>query len=231
MDGTYYCRVCGLEIRQQGKACKGCGADDFIYYEAISSAGEEKGLGDINPKPKLRKHNRGRRSDVSSYVSRNDTSSSGFTSHIANNEYKMNSSIDNLPLEVGSHQVINGSARDSAECKRVDEKFLSTHDNLEQEHRELIDDQPPSRHDVPCLDQDNSIPVDQSGVNILQEAAHGSPVPDDIISCVQGDSQSSIISSSRLKTRVDAFHAAADNWHIISLMSTGDNHAEESQEL
>lgn len=111
--------------------------------------------------------------------------------------------------------------------KPLNGQVSSTHNMLVQEHDEHIYNEE-LRQDVPGSDYYDS---DECRLSVEDVQAEDSSISAAILSHILCNSQSSVISTRRLRSRVDAFLAAAKDWHSISLMSTGDNHTEEELEL
>lgn len=250
-DGVYRCEACGWEVWRPEGVCAGCGAGESVYYEVTDSTDEEGSNEHADAKPKPRNRNRYPRIYRSSHAVEDggaddikaeeridvtgdyldSTSAYDSTSNAAENEYEMNSFIDDFPVDTGNDEVTDGSASDDIDYKARYEQLSSAYSNLEQEHDDRIDDHEAFRRDVLDSDYDDSEDPDEAQFDIVDIEVLDPPVSEVVISYVQGDSQSSVISTRRLRTRVDAFLAAPEDWHSISLISTGDNHTEESQEL
>jgi hypothetical protein len=242
-DGVYRCEACGWEVWRPGGACTGCGAGESAYSEVTDSTDEEGSNEHANAKPKPRNRDHFPRIYLSSndvkaeelidvtgdYL--DDASAYESTSDAADNEYEMNSFIDDSPVDTGNDEDTDGSTSDDVDYKARCEELSSAYTNLAQEHDDLIDDHEAFRRDVLGSDFDDPDDSDEPQFNVVDIEVQDPPVSEVVLSHVQGDSRSSIISTRRLRTRVDAFLAAPEGWHNISLMSTGDNHTEESQEL
>jgi hypothetical protein len=248
-DGVHRCEACGWEVWRPSGVCTGCGAGEPAYYEVIDD--KEGSSEDANAKPKSRNHNRYPRIYLSSNAAEeggaNDikaeegTDATGHyldgasaydsASNVAEDEYEWNSFIDDSLVDIGNNEDTDGSTSDDTDYKARYEQLLSAHSNLEQEHDDLINDHEAFRRDVLGSDYEDSEDTDEPQFDIVDIQVQDPPVSEIVLSHVQGDSQSSVISSRRLRTRVDAFLAAPEDWHNISLMSTGDNHTEEELEL
>jgi hypothetical protein len=250
-DGVHRCVACGWEVWRPEGVCAGCGAGESAYYEVTSSSDEEGSSEDREPRPKSRHYNRypriylssdvvedGGATDVKAEERINATgyyldgaSAYDSTSSSAENDYEMNSFIDDSPVDTGIDEHTDASASDDVDYKAHYEELASAYHNLEQEHEDLVDDHEAFRRDVLGSDYNGSEDPDEPNFDVVNIDVQDPPVSKVVLSHIQGDSQSSTISTSRLRTRVEAFLAAPEGWHNISLMSTGDNHTEESQEL
>jgi hypothetical protein len=249
-DGVYRCEACDWEVWRPEGVCTGCDAGESAYSEVTDSTDEENNEY-ADAKPEQRNRDRYPRTCLSLNAAEdggvNDieaerridvtgdyldgASAYDSTSSAAENEYEMNSFIDDSPIDTGNDEVTDGSESDDIDYKAQYEQLSSAYSYLKQEHDGLIDDHEAFRRDVLGSDYDDSEDPDEPQFDVVDIEVQDPPVSEVILSHVQGDSQSSVISTRRLRTRVDAFLAAPEDWHNISLMSTGDNHTEESQEL
>lgn len=252
-DDVYRCEACGWEVWRPEGVCTDCGAGESAYSEVTGSTDEEgrNEHADAKPKPKPRKRDRFPRIFLSSNAVEDgdaddiqaeelidvtgnyldDAAAYDSTSNATDNEYEMNSFINDSPVDTGNDEDIDGSVSDDVDYKARYEELSSAYTNMAQEHDDLVDDHEAFRRDVLGSDYDDSDDPDEPQLSVVDIEVQDPPVSEVVLSHVQGGSQSSVISTRRLRTRVDAFLAAPEEWHRISLMSTGDNHTEESQEL
>lgn len=252
-DRAYRCGACGWEVLRPEGACTGCGAGESAYYEVTSLTDMEGSNGDQAPKTmsESRNHNVNPRICLSSnaaedggaievkteqhtkvtgnYLDGASAYESAPTS--AENECEINSFIDDSSVDIGIDEHTDASASDDVEYKTQLEELASASCNLEQEREDFMDDHEAFRRDMLGSDSNDSGNQDELDFDVVNIEVQDPPISEVVLFHVQGDSQSSAISISRLRTRADAFLAAPEGWHNISLMSTGDNHTEESQEL
>ncbi len=250
-DGVYRCGACGREFWRPEGVCTGCSAGEPAYYEVINSTHYEESNEEAKPKPKSRNHTRYPRI----YLSSNGADDGGATgvkaeertdatgyyldgasaydsaSSSAENEYETNSFIDDSSVKAGIDEHTDFSASDDIDYKARYEELASAYSNVQPEHKDVIDDHEAFRRDVLRSDYNSSEDPDEPEFDVVNVEVQDPPISEMVFSHIQGDSQSSAMSASRLRTRVDAFLAAPEGWHNVSLMSTGDNHTEESQEL
>jgi hypothetical protein len=250
-DCVYRCETCGWEVWRPEGACTGCGAGVSAYYEVTSSTDEEGSSDTPKLKPKSRNHNCYPRIYLSSNAAEDNdatdvkaeerTKVTGYyldgasaydsASSTEENEYEMNSFIDDLPVGTEVDEPTDASITDDEDYKAQFEELTCAYHTLEQEHEDLVAEHESFKRDVLGSDYDGFDDQDEPDFEIVNIEVQDPPISKVVLSHVQGDSQSSAISNSRLRARADAFLAAPEGWHNISLMSTGDNHTEESQEL
>jgi hypothetical protein len=244
-DDVHRCQTCGWEVWRPSGVCTGCDAGEPAYHEVIDYTEDEGRNERAGKKSWSKRRDRHPRISLSStaieddgedYVKPDDhldligpswdgVSAYDSTSNAEENEYEMNSFIDDSSIHA---EDADDSTRDQIDYKPLYEQLSSVYSRLEQEHDELLLDHEELKRDILGSDSDDS---DETQFDVVNIEVQDPPISEVVLSQVQGDSQSSVVSSRRLRTRVDAFLAAPEGWHNISLMSTGDNHTEEEQEL
>jgi len=247
-DDVYRCEGCDWEVWRPEGVCTGCDADEPAYSEVTDSTDEEGSNEHADAKSKQRNRNRYPRTCLQLNAAEDDgvndveaewridvtgtyldgASAYDSTSSAAENEYEMNSFIDDSPIDTGNDEVTDGSASDDIDYKARYEQLSSAYSNLKQERNDLINDHEAFRRDVLASEYNNSEDPDEPQFDVVDIEVQDPPVLEVVLSHVQGESQSSVISTRRLRTRVDTFLAPPEDWHNISLMSIGDSHTEES---
>jgi DNA cross-link repair 1C protein len=238
-DDVYRCEDCGWELWTPLGGCVGCSDG----YKCLVT-----GLTGIKDSEKLAEESlalglcsgldRDIESDTDTLSERrylDGSSAYDSVSGCGEEGYEANSFIDDTIIHGKTDEDEDGSDRQSDDDVDYEARYhqlSSAYDMLAADHAELIDDHDEMRRDFLGSDyeSDNDDVLHFEAVDI---EVRDPPLSELILPQVQGDSQSSVVSTHRLRTRVEAFLAAddGDGWHNVSLMSTGDNHTEPEVEL
>lgn len=244
-DDVHHCQACGWEIWRPSGECTGCGAVEPAYHDAIDDTDDGGNDEHRIKRPWSKRRDCHPPIHLSSNTIKDDDGdhakpdkhknltgpswdSVSVYDSTSNAEYEKNSFIDDSFIRAENAEDADDSTTEEINYEPIFEQLSSAYRRLEQEHYELIDGHEDPRQDVLGSDYYRS---DEAQFEVVDIEVQDPPLSEIILSHLQGDSQSSVISNRRLRTRVDAFLAAPDDWHNISLMSTGDNHTEEEPEL
>ena len=257
---VYRCTGCSWKIWTRSGQCTNCNTGEPSYHEVFDSDLGTRIPSQRNYFPRIAPFMDCDDDEIQSYVPSELTeffldsaSTYDSPSNSDRNEYEVNNFIDDESIDtkcqegtpsagdlkssvIHTHSLENMSSVSVQEpnYKQLYEGLSRAHRQLAKEHDELIDDYLILRRDVfgSQNDDEDSAEIHFASVDVEVQDPQISEV---IFSQIQGDSQSSAISPERLRTRIDAFLAMANDeeegWHSISLISTGDNHTEPEIEL
>lgn len=224
-DKVYRCVSCSWEMWSPTGQCTGCEAAADAYYEHDAEkedASEETdpdntlhplewtdNVTDVNADSEL----------LEDYL--DGSSAYDSVSDAGNEEYEINSFIDNTPNDASDSDDDDGeSSSNLSEVSETDYKDLhhkvsAENTKLHTAFRNLIEE------------------FKQYRVMIAGSDYHSNSDPCE--ADYQGESHASAVGQSQMAKREEAFDAAQDvengGWHRIFLMSTGDNHTKEEVEL
>jgi hypothetical protein len=242
-DDVHRCRACGWEVWRPSGECTGCGRGEPGYYECTSYTQDSPegvprwkerkmdfypGIGLTSDGPEDDLESEFREELTGRYL--DGKSAYDTDSNIEDDEYEINSFIDDSPIEdIVDDEEEKELLATQQDYEQLYHQLSKSHERLEKKHYALMDDHEELRRDFLGSDYSDS---DDPLFDVVDIEIKDPPVSEVVLSEVHGDSQASAISTRRLRSRVDAFIAAdEDGWYNVSLLSTGDNHTMEELEL